>query len=153
MSTVTCAAVELHDRNRQLRRAVSLSRQHTVELAEAYVRAHPDATVPLSELCHIVGISERGLRNAFYCVRGISPTRAMLAERLLGVRRVLRSSATRPTTVTDVATDFGFYELGRFAVTYKEAFGESPSETLRGRRTAADDHARRRGHADDACTR
>jgi transcriptional regulator GlxA family with amidase domain len=109
--------------------------------------------VPLSELCHITGISERGLRNAFYCVHGMSPTRALLAKRLLGVREVLRDSATRPTTVTDVATGYGFYELGRFAVTYKEAFGESPSETLRGRRTAANDHTRRRGHADDACTR
>ena len=130
-----------------------MSRQHTVELAEAYVRAHRDATVPLSELCRIAAISERGLRNAFYCVRGTSPTRALLTERLLGVREVLRDSATTPTTVTDVATGYGFYELGRFAATYKEAFGESPSETLRGRRKAADDHTRRRGHADDACTR
>ena len=34
-------------------------------------------------------------------------------------------------TVTDAAMRFGFRELGRFAVDYRAAFGESPSETLR----------------------
>jgi len=64
----------------------------------------------------------------------------MLVERLDCVRKALRESGTSPTTVTDVATGHGFYELGRFAVTYKQAFGESPSATLRGSRKSADHH-------------
>jgi hypothetical protein len=32
--------------------------------------------------------------------------------------------------VTGIATEFGFFELGRFAVRYRERFGEKPSETL-----------------------
>ena len=35
------------------------------------------------------------------------------------------------TTVTRVATDHGFWELGRFSVAYHGLFGESPSESLR----------------------
>jgi hypothetical protein len=35
------------------------------------------------------------------------------------------------STVTGIATDHGFWELGRLAVTYRALFGESPSETLR----------------------
>jgi transcriptional regulator GlxA family with amidase domain len=37
--------------------------------------------------------------------------------------------------VTEIATELGFTELGRFSVRYRQMFGESPSETLR-RQTA-----------------
>ena len=61
----------------------------------------------------------------------MGPKRCLLAERLQGVRRALRDSDRTRSTVTSIATGYGFYELGRFAATYKEAFGEAPSETLR----------------------
>ena len=34
------------------------------------------------------------------------------------------------TTVRAVATSLGFLHMGRFAAAYRDAFGESPSETL-----------------------
>ena len=107
------------------------SRLETVERAEAYVRAHPGTSVPISRLSRIVGLSERCLRNAFYGVRGMSPRRRFIAERLEDARRALRDGHGN-TTVTGVATRYGFYELGRFAASYKDAFGETPSATLRG---------------------
>lgn len=107
------------------------SRREIVERAETYIRDHADARVPLSSLCRIVGRSERGLRDAFYSVRGMSPTRCMLDQRLRGVRQALTNPSGGPITVTHAATGHGFYELGRFAAVYREAFGEPPSETLR----------------------
>jgi transcriptional regulator GlxA family with amidase domain len=129
------------------------SRQEAVEHAEAYVRAHIDTLVPLSNLCRVVGLSERGLRNAFYSVRGMAPKRSLLTERLEAVRRALSDAHTTPTTVTGVATDFGFYELGRFAAAYREAFGEAPSETLRGaaRKRVPVEALNTKGHS-DVCT-
>lgn len=116
-----------------LRRSTALaSRQAVVERAEAYVRANLGTPVPVSRLCQVLGVSERGLRNAFYGVRGLSPKRSMLAMRLQGVRRALSEPTPEPTTVTRIATGFGFCELGRFAAVYKHAFGEVPSATLHG---------------------
>jgi AraC-like DNA-binding protein len=103
-----------------------------VERAEAFVRSRLGTPVPVSRLCRVLGISERGLRNAFYGVRGLSPKRSMLAMRLQDVRRALSEPTLEPTTVTRIATGYGFYELGRFAAVYRNAFGEVPSATLHG---------------------
>ena|SRR5688572_9921361 len=123
------------------------SRQIVVERAEAYVRSHMDAAVPVSTLCRILGLSERALRNAFYTVRGMSPKRCLVAERLQRVRHDLRNESQRRATITTVATRYGFYELGRFANSYKQAFGESPSATLRGAGRESTSDAKGHAHA------
>ena len=66
--------------------------------------------------------------------------------RLQCVRRALTDERVESTTVTDAAADYGFYELGRFAAIYREAFGEAPSDTLRStnHRTAATSRRRTR---------
>ena len=132
-------------------RAASAASQATVEQVAAYLRANLDVPMRLSTLCEVAGLSERALREAFYHVHGMSPKRWMLAERLQNVRRTLTNRESAPISVTGVATKFGFYELGRFAGSYKEAFGETPSVTLRGAiRKSATTHAE--GHA-DVCTK
>ena len=97
-------------------------------------------------LCRLVGLSERGLREAFYSVRGMSPKRWNVGVRLQCVRRALTDERAEATTVTDAAADYGFYELGRFAAIYREAFGEAPSDTLRStnHQTAASSRTRTR---------
>ena len=140
MSTIGC---------RRTRSCGKMSRQSAVERAESYARANIATPMPIARLCRVVGLSERGLRNAFYAVRGMSPKRSLLFERLTAVRQDLRSAAARPTTVTRAATSYGFYELGRFSVIYKKTFGESPFETLReaNPELSARRHSRTKGHA------
>ncbi len=112
----------------------STSRRQLVEQAEAFLRARPSEPVPIAQLCLVVGVSERSLRNAFYAVHGMSPKRCALRARLEGVRRALRDADATRGAVTTIATNHGFFELGRFAGTYRAVFGETPSATLRGGR-------------------
>jgi len=51
-------------------------------------------------------------------------------SRLSRARRALLSADCKLVTVTEIATCFGFAELGRFSVEYRKVFGESPSQTL-----------------------
>ena len=46
-------------------------------------------------------------------------------------RRALMMATPATVTVAAIAMDHGFWELGRFATTYRSLFGESPSATLR----------------------
>jgi transcriptional regulator GlxA family with amidase domain len=84
----------------------------------------------------MAGMSERALRNAFHREHGLSPKQFDLHERLQRAREALSHSGPS-TTVTMVANDQGFFELGRFAARYKRVYGESPSQTLRRCRAAA----------------
>jgi AraC-like DNA-binding protein len=54
-----------------------------------------------------------------------------MLHRMQAVRRALQKADPDITRVTDIATEHGFWELGRFAVKYRHAFGETPSATLR----------------------
>jgi AraC-like DNA-binding protein len=107
------------------------TRSEVVARAEQLLRDRAEP-LPIARLSLLVGVSERGLRNAFNAVRGMSPKQCVIHDRLHGVRRKLSDPRAMPATVTDVATEYGFFELGRFAGRYKAAFGETPSATLRG---------------------
>jgi AraC-like DNA-binding protein len=98
---------------------------------ERFLTANPAKPVYISEICADIGVSTRTLR--LHCSErlGMSPHRYLILRRMHQVRRVLVRSDPRSTTVTGVATNHGFWELGRFSVAYRRLFGETPSTTLR----------------------
>lgn len=102
-----------------------------VAAAERHIGRWPSEGIRIHELSLTLKTSQYSIRRAFYFVHGISPYRFFYKQKLSAARDILLSSSTRETTVTRVATDLGFRELGRFAVQYRRAFGESPSATLR----------------------
>jgi AraC-like DNA-binding protein len=107
-------------------------RQHAVIMRRfrRAVEEKPDQALFIPELCTAIGASERTLRICCQEQLGVSPKRYLLLRRMHLVRRGLRESAPTATTVTEIATRYGFWQFGRFAGEYKSLFGELPSTTL-----------------------
>jgi AraC-like DNA-binding protein len=60
----------------------------------------------------------------------MSPIRYLWLRRMHLAHRALRAADPAASTVTEIATNHGFWELGRFSVAYRSLFGESPSASL-----------------------
>ena len=94
------------------------------------VEENPEQPLYMPEICEAIRVSDRTLRMVCQEHLGMGPKRYLVLRRMHLARRELREAASEATTVTDIATRFGFWQLGRFAVEYRSLFGESPSATL-----------------------
>lgn len=91
---------------------------------------HP-GPVPITRLCSQLRVSPSTLENSFKKITGLTPHTFFLRRRLNRARAALLDADEDANRVTDIALENGFTELGRFAVRYRQMFGETPSETLR----------------------
>lgn len=98
---------------------------------EDYADAAGERPVHVSELCAALAVSRRTLHRAFHDTIGIGPIAYLRLRRLSAVHGVLRAAYPPDTSVTQVALEHGFAELGRFAGYYCGVFREKPSETRR----------------------
>ena len=98
---------------------------------EEFLEANPDRPLYLPEICAAIGVAERTLRASCEEHLGMGPIRYLTLRRMHLVRRALLRSDPSKATVTQIVTEHGFWELGRFSVAYRALFGEPPSCTLR----------------------
>jgi AraC-like DNA-binding protein len=80
------------------------------------------------ELAQHVGVSVRSMHDAILRYRGMSLHRFLRLRRLWLVRRQLLEGTAE--SVKAIALAFGFWHLGDFSASYRQQFGEPPSETL-----------------------
>jgi AraC-like DNA-binding protein len=107
--------------------------QHAIVMRRFWrvVEENPEQPLYMPEICRAIRVPDRTLRMCCQEHLGMAPKRYLLLRRMHLARRALRQTAPDATSVTDVATRYGFWQLGRFAVEYQSLFGESPSATLR----------------------
>jgi len=127
----------------RIREDTAARRRHALILRRflAVTDAHAGEALYLPEICKAVGASDRTLHVCCQEQFGVSPIRYLQLRRLKLVRQALRAASPTTGSVTEIATRYGFWELGRFAVYYRRAFGESPSVTL-GVRESSDSRRR-----------
>jgi AraC-like DNA-binding protein len=118
-----------HNYTRLMHRA-SKAGPWQVQAAGEFIHANAARPLSLGDLASVAGVSSRTLQYSFHRHHGISPMDFLRDVRLTRVREDLMS-ADHETTVSQVATRWGFYHFGRFAAAYRKRNGESPSDTLR----------------------
>jgi AraC-like DNA-binding protein len=108
-------------------------RYHTaiIDRFEEVLAANSDRPMYLADICTAVGASERTLRASCEERLGMGPIRYLWLRRMHLARRALLGADPAIATVTQIATNYGFWELGRFSVAYQVLFGEPPSASLR----------------------
>ena len=99
-------------------------------MSGALRRIGRDSQVRVAELANAVGVSERTLHRAFKKYLEIGPKRYLKIRQLNIIRHAIRQPRYTPVNVTDILTEHGVTEFGRFAFDYKALFGEAPAETL-----------------------
>ncbi len=97
---------------------------------ETVLAEHLSEPLNMTELCALIGVTERTLRSCCAEFLGMSPIRYVLLRRLSRTRVALRDAGPDGANLLELVRGFGFTELGRFEAAYRAAFNETPLTTL-----------------------
>jgi AraC-like DNA-binding protein len=104
-----------------------------VRRAIAYLEENAERSVSTAEAAAAAGVGARALQAAFRRHLDTTPLAYLRGVRLDRARRDLRfAQPGEGVTIAEVARRWGFAKPSRFSAEYRAAFGELPSQTLRG---------------------
>ncbi|MBA2955467.1 AraC family transcriptional regulator [Nocardioides sp. CGMCC 1.13656] len=103
----------------------------TLHRSTEFIEAHAIHDISLRDIADASGVTIRAVQLAFRRHLDLTPTMYLRKVRLRHVRGGLVAGSPEMTTVTAVASQWGFSNLGRFAAQYRAEFGELPAQTLR----------------------
>jgi AraC-like DNA-binding protein len=118
--------------SREVRENTLAQGQHAIVMRRFHrvVEENPEHPLYIPEICNAIGVSSRTLQACCHEHLGMGPKHYLLLRRMHLARRALRQATPDAVSVTEIATRYGFWQLGRFAVEYRSLFGEAPSATL-----------------------
>jgi AraC-like DNA-binding protein len=122
---------------KRVREDTSARRRHEVIMRRfrTILEAEADRPLYVLELAVAIGVSARSLSMCCQEHLGMGAKRYLLLRRMHLARQALRAADSSVTSVTEVATQYGFWQFGRFAGEYTSLFGELPSVTLHSKTT------------------
>lgn len=114
----------------QIKQALGTRIPAYVARAISFIEANYRETIHLEDIEAATGISRLKLFKSFRKHTSFTPTAYLKDYRLRQARAQLQQDRS-DQNVSCVALGVGFNHLGRFAIDYKRAFSETPSETIR----------------------
>ena len=121
-----------HNFTEALRRPAPIIAPRHVKLAVEFIQAHPDNLVSGTELASLTNVSLRALQDGFQRFVGMSIVAYQRQVRLERAYGVLTQGVA--PSVTEVALQFGFSNVGRFSQYFQSAYGVSPVDVRKGLR-------------------
>jgi AraC-like DNA-binding protein len=121
-----------HNFTEALRRPAPLIAPRHVKLAVEYIQEHPGQLVSGTDLARLANVSLRALQEGFRHFMGTSIVAYQRQVRLERAHNVLVQSVS--PSVTEVALQHGFSNVGRFCQYFQNAYGVSPADVKKGPR-------------------
>lgn len=112
-------------------RNLTAPRRAAMRRAVRFIDDHLAEPITVADVARAAGLSTRGLFAGFQRDLQVSPMAYLRLARLSAARDELQSSNPDAATVDAVAMRWGFVDTVRFTRRYREAFRETPEETLR----------------------
>jgi len=102
----------------------------TLKDAVAFIHRHAADDVSINDIAAAVHLTPRAVQYLFRRQLDTTPTEYMRRVRLHRVHQELIAGERATTTVAEIARRWGFAHTGRFAVLYRQTYGQSPHTTL-----------------------
>lgn len=119
-----------HNYSERLQKPASPAMPRNLKKAIEYMVANISHSLTVADIAREAGTSVRALQAAFQQFKNTTPLSYLRRIRLEGVRKSLCDEANS-LSIAQIARAWGFTHMGRFSAIYCDAFGETPSETVR----------------------
>jgi AraC-like DNA-binding protein len=100
--------------------------------AVEYIDANVANDIGLGDIAEAVHVTPRAVQYMFRRHLETTPLQYLRRLRLHHAHQDLQRVDRSQATVTEIAARWGFAHTGRFAVLYRQTYGQSPHQTLRG---------------------
>jgi AraC-like DNA-binding protein len=114
----------------RLAKPVSPAIPKRLKRAIEYMHANISSPMAVADIAREAGASVRALQAAFQQFKDTTPLNYLRTIRLEGARKALTDPAVS-LPVAEIARNWGFSHMGRFAALYHQSFGEMPSNTAK----------------------
>ncbi|WP_438502132.1 helix-turn-helix transcriptional regulator [Mycobacterium arosiense] len=111
--------------------ASDLAMPEALKEAVSFIHRHTVEDIGINEVAAAVHLTPRAVQYLFRRQLDTTPTEYMRRVRLSRAHQELMTATYPASTVTEIAQRWGFAHTGRFAVLYRQTYGQSPHTTLR----------------------